>query len=220
MTVTTILRRPMPPVAVLSLESVMAGTTFAAGAELLEWIEAAFIADDGPLSDDRFAHLRDAHIGCLWAAVECNVQGKRRIGQAEIPRAPQGVNAWGRARWEMQLVQWFGKLPDFVLTFDAVWANEAEDRDWCSVVDHELRHCVQATDEFGSPKFHKDGRPVFGIKGHDVEEFRATVERFGIEATGPEAMDFVIAAARGHELNDTRIAQACGRIAPAVRKRA
>ena len=93
-----LLRRPMPPSEVLALESVMAGNTFAVGDELVGWIEAAYLTEGGPLADDRFAHLREAHIGCLWAAIECRSQGKRRIGQAEIPRPPQGTNAWGRGR--------------------------------------------------------------------------------------------------------------------------
>jgi hypothetical protein len=212
-TISTLLHRPMPPAAVLSLESVMAGNTFAVGDELAGWIEAAFLAEDGPLADEAFAHLRgEACIGCLWAAVECKSQGKRRIGQAEIPRPPQGINAWGRARWEMQLVKWFGRVPDFVLTFDAVWAEQATDREWCAVVDHELRHCVQATDEYGSPKFTREGHPVWGIVGHDVEAFTATVSRFGVEAEGNETVDFVIAAAQPATITDTRIAQACGRV--------
>jgi hypothetical protein len=209
--VATILRRPMPPAEVLCLETVLKGLTFAAGDELLGWIEAAFLADEGPLHDERFNHLREASIGCLWAAVENTRQGKRILATAEAPNL-QGPK-WSKARQEHQLCVWFGAVPDFIITIDALWAESANDREFCAVVDHELRHCVQARDEHGSPRFNKmTGRPVFAIQGHDVEEFQATVERYGIEAAGDAAVDLVIAAAKPATLSDTRIAQACGRV--------
>lgn len=208
--VATMLRRPMPPAKVCALDSTMAGYTFDADAALLEWVRAAFVADTGPLHDAQFAVLKDAHIGCLWAGIENAKNGKRILATAEAPHL-QG-NRWVKGRQEHQMVQWFGALPDFILTFDALWANDASDREWCAVVDHELRHCRQARDSYGAPKFNqRTGQPLWAIEGHDIEEFQATVERFGLEACGEAAVDFVIAAARPAVITDARIALACGK---------
>jgi hypothetical protein len=78
--------------------------------------------------------------------------------------------AAGRAIEQMK--DWFGCLPDFLVTVDVV-SGTFDDASFCALVEHELYHCAQATDAFGYPKFHRDsGDPIWGIRGHDVEECR------------------------------------------------
>ena len=136
----------------------------------------------------------------------------QRGGRDELPAsAGERSNKWARGRVEFELEQWFRDIPDFLLTFDALYANDVDDATFCSLVDHELFHCAQATDEFHMPKFNKvTGDPSYCIRGHDIEEFVGVVRRFGIQAAAGEAVEFVIAASQKPEIASAALAQACG----------
>ncbi len=45
---------------------------------------------------------------------------------------------------------------------------------------HELLHAGHAGDKEGELRFTDDGRPVFEIVGHDIEEFDEVVRRYGV----------------------------------------
>lgn len=84
------------------------------------------------------------------------------------------------------------------------------DVNFCALVEHELYHCAQAVDEFGSPKFNAiTERPIFAIKGHDIEEFVGVVRRYGI-GTVANGKEFIEAAAREAEIAQADISQVCG----------
>lgn len=204
-----ILTRPRPPGTLLELGSV---DRFLPAPDVLAWIHAAYLAETGPLFYDGHAHLRDAQIGVLWTNVENRRNMRRIVGQAElVQNANTGAGAWRRARGEQQLREWFEVIPDFVITFDALHASGIGDAEFCALVDHELCHCAQALGEGGMPSFNKStGRPNFGIKGHDVEEFVSVIRRFGIEAGGERAVEFVLAAAAKPQIAAAKIAESCG----------
>jgi hypothetical protein len=105
-------------------------------------------------------------------------------------------------------LDWFGEVPTFLLTFDAEYAATCSDPEFMALVEHELYHAGQERDGFGAPKFRKDGKPAFAIRGHDVEEFIGVVRRYGTDAAGVRAM--VDAASAGPEIARAHIAQACG----------
>ena len=93
----------------------------------------------------------------------------------------------------MQFQEWFGRIPDFVITLDAGYAAGADDRSFCALVEHELYHCAQALDEFGGAKFKADSDiPVFAMKGHDVEEFIGVVRRYGMTANVRELVEAAV----------------------------
>jgi hypothetical protein len=72
----------------------------------------------------------------------------------------------------MQIIGWFGDVPDFIITIDAEYAMSCSDAEFCALIEHELYHAAQETDPFGAPKFRKStGLPVFTLRGHDIEEF-------------------------------------------------
>lgn len=167
-----------------------------------------FIDDAGALANEEHVHLREAEIGFLWTNAENARHGRRIVGTAELGE-PQGVSGrWSKARAKLQVQQWFGLVPTFIITIDAHFAAECSDPEFCALIEHELYHCGQGHDIFGAPRFHKDGTPCFELRGHDVEEFVGVVRRYGALGSGVEAI--VQAANRGPEIAMAHIAHACG----------
>lgn len=181
---------------------------FVPAPELRTWALETFVAESGALHNPAHLHLQQAHVGFLWTAVENVRQGRQVLGQAEMPN-PKG-GKWAIARQEFQLRSWFGPAAlDFLITIDADYAGECSDAEFCALVEHELLHCAQAKDEFGGPRFNRDtGRPIYAMRGHDVEEFADIVSRYGADAAGVRA--FVEAASRPPLLEAKAIAGACG----------
>jgi hypothetical protein len=177
--------------------------------EVWEWVSAHVLDDAGLLHNPDHDHLRLAHIGFLWTNTRNARRGRRVVGLAEIPSFM--CNAWQKARQEFQLTGWFGQMPDFVITLDAEYCAECSDIEFCALVEHELYHCAQKHDAFGSPRFNKDtGRPVFEMRGHDVEEFIGVVRRYGVGQPDSPLAQLVQAAHRGAEVAASNIAAACG----------
>ena len=203
------LSRPQPPGEVLE---VTGRNLFIPAPELAAWVKQAYLHEDGPLFTEEHAHLAQIDIGCLWTNAENSRQKRRIVGQAELGSNIGGrMGKWTKARAEFQLEEWFGFIPDFLLTFDALYAADIDDASFAALVDHELFHCAQDTDRFGMPAFvEATGLPKCCIRGHDVEEFTSVVRRFGIEAAGPNAVEMVIAAAQRPEIGPAKLAQGCG----------
>ncbi|WEX10300.1 putative metallopeptidase [Chelativorans sp. AA-79] len=199
------LLRPRPPE---SLLETVGEPLFVPAPEIIEWARASFIEEGAPLYNEEHAHLNFASIGALWTNVGNSRQGRTIVGQCELgqPRAMMGK--WPKARAEMQLLGWFGEIPDFVLTFDAHYSEQCSDAEWAALCEHELLHAGQEKDKFGAPKFRQDGRPAFAIRPHDVQEFTSIVRRYGADAA--HVREFVDAANAGPEIANVRIAQACG----------
>lgn len=208
----SLLARPRPPADLITVGGLVAPGRFVPAPDLLEWIRSSYLHEDGGLFTEEHAHLDLATIGCLWTNVENIYRQRRMFGVAEMPTQTIGRGGkWMRARGMQQLTEWFGEVPDFLLTFDALFLNEADDVDFCFMVDHELFHCAQAKDEFDEPRFNKvTAEPVWAIRGHDIEEFTAVVRRFGIEAAGKDAVDFVLAASKRPEVARAKVVASCG----------
>lgn len=198
------MNRPKPPESVLN--SIFA--RFEPSPELEQWARETLISD-GEYANEDHAHLVDAAIGFLWTNEENASKGRRVIGQAEIPMFRCGK--WQKARQEMQIREWFGDIPDFIITLDAVYCLDCSDMEFMALVDHELYHCAQAIDDFGSPKFNKDtGMPSFAMRGHDVEEFIGIVKRYGVGNPDSNLAIMVKAANSAPALGDYDIAKCCG----------
>lgn len=182
---------------------------FVPAEDMPRWVEATFIDAASPVHNSDHGHLAHADIGFLWTIVGNSKKGRRVIGQCETG-APQGaMGKWSRARAEMQVKQWFGHVPDFIITLDAGYCRECGDAEFMALVEHELYHAAQDVDSFGAPKFNSmTGRPVYTIRGHDVEQFIGVVRRYGADAAG--VRELVDAASRPPEVARAHIEHACG----------
>lgn len=181
---------------------------FVPASELLAWAFGTFVAEDGHLANPEHAHLRGASLGMLWTNVGNTRQGRTVLGMCETGPPRGAMGRWPKARAVQQLEEWFGEVPDFVLTFDAHYASQCSDAEFCALVEHELYHAGQERDEFGAPKFDKEGRPKLGIRGHDIEEFVGVVRRYGAAAAHVQPL---IEAAKGRpQVAAVHVAQACG----------
>lgn len=196
-------QRPFPPEAVLD----DLDPRFEPAPDLAEWVTATFIDNGASLHNPDHAHLAFASIGALWTNVENAKGGRQIVGQCELG-TPRAMGKWPKARAERQILDWFGAIPDFILTFDAGYAAQADDTTFCALVEHELYHAAQDVDVFGAPKFRRDGSPAFVIRGHDVEEFVGVVRRYGADASGVREM--IDAANARPEIARASIAHACG----------
>ena len=200
--------RPAPPDSMADITE-----RFEPAEDLREWIVDTFIAEDGRLSNADHRHLLDAEIGVLWTNVDNSRAMRSVIGQAEL-MPPMAMGKWQKARAIQQVEEWFGAVPDFLLTFYAPAASMMDDASFCALVEHELYHCGQKRDVHGMPKFGQDGRPSFAMRGHDVEEFVGVVARYGAAAAGVE--DMVEAANTKPALMRATISGACGTCLRAV----
>lgn len=195
--------RPQPPATLLEP---VAQPLFAPAPDLREWVNETFIAEEAELVNEDHAHLRQAEIGFLWTNVENTKRHRTILGQCQLVN--ESGDKWSGGRSLMQLREWFGWVPDFLITLWAPAAADMDDPEFMSLVEHELYHAAQDVDAFGSPKFDRSGYPVFAMKSHDVEEFVGVVARYGM--TGANVARMVAAANAGPQIREARIASVCG----------
>jgi hypothetical protein len=202
--------RPMPPHELFKPNA----REFLPAPRLASWAQETFIVSGSELENEDHEHLRDAHIAFVWTTVPAQRHMNQIVGQAERPKF-QGAK-WSKRRQEQQLEEWFGSLPDFLITIDASYAASCDDVSFCSLVEHELYHCAQERDDYGAPKFNSMGLPVFGIRGHDVEEFVGIVRRYGVGAAAGQTLALVEAAKRGPQIAAAKVSAACGSCAALI----
>ncbi|MDB5996886.1 MAG: hypothetical protein JWP42_4022 [Pseudomonas sp.] len=179
--------------------------SFVPAPDVHEWLTTEIIDPDGELHNSDHEHLIQADIAVLWAAGGFNKKGKTVIGQAE--EVVFRCGPWQKGRQEQQMIQWFGRVPSYLITLDASYCAQCSDIDFCALVEHELYHIGQDLDLMGIPKFTKEGLPKLTMRGHDVEEFVGVVRRYG---ASPDVQALVDAANKPAEVGKLNIARACG----------
>lgn len=173
--------------------------------EVWEWVQSEILSDTGSIHNEDHAHLIDADICIMWASSAFTKQGRTVLGQAEQVAFRAG--GWQKARMEQQMRDWFGCVPAYIITLAADYCSQCSDADFCALVEHELYHIAQATDQYGAPKFTQDGLPKLEMRGHDVEEFVGVVRRYG---ASPDVQRLVDAANKPAEVGKLNISRACG----------
>jgi hypothetical protein len=202
--------RPMPPKELGKHES--SWTAMMPAPELIQWVKDIFLTPDSKLFNQDHYHLydyMDGTIQFLWSSGGFVRQTRHVIGQAEELVFRMG--GFQKIRAEQQFIQWFGFVPDYVITLDGYYCSEATDIEFCALVEHELYHIGHKKDFFGQPCFSKDtGKPVLNMRGHDVEEFVGIVERYGTGDVEGALNRMVRAAQQKPSIGKSDIAHACG----------
>jgi len=121
-------------------------------------------------------------------------QDKMELGSLSLPTF-QGKSG-ALAKWLM--IRSFGTLPDFVMILDQTFWEQAPLEQKIALVDHELMHGTVARNKDGEERFGDDGRPVWAIRPHDIEEFDRIVAKHG--AWSPDITRFLAAAGFGGRL--------------------
>ena len=200
-------QRPQPPREMCS--SALSGQLppFAPDDDFELWARRSLLDEGAPLYNSDHSHLADAKLAFCWTSEAMAVKGR---GIAGLTERPQERAVWSSARAVQQLKEWYGCIPDFLLTFYAPVCALLDNASFLALVEHELYHCGQALDEFGCPRFTKDGEVVYTVRGHDVEEFIGVVRRYGAESAAAGVMELVEAAQVDAEVDHALIRQTCG----------
>lgn len=197
------MRRPYPPEELIEAPNGM----FRAAHDLMDWVKETFIDENGELANVEHEHLQSADVGFLWTNVENTRRGRLILGQAAL--MPPTGDKWSAARATEQVERWFGGMPDFMITIYAPTAAAMDHWQFCALIEHELYHCAQKADKYGSPIFNdQTGKPTWEMRGHSVEEFTGVVRRYG--ATSPELSEMNRLMNKGPEISEARISGACG----------
>lgn len=172
------------------------------------FVSSAFLDQSSQLYNVEHEHLIDARIGYLFTNVELSRRGKAIMGTAEMPARFTG-NKWSKGRYEQQLQEWFGgdEVVDFIITLCAPYVLQMNVLSQLALLEHELYHCGQQYDKYECPKFREDGRPLYTLRGHDVEEFTGIVRRYGSQVLDK---DFILAIYGDPELGLVNFAGVCG----------
>ena len=196
----------MPPASLLDLSELSEfGIRLTPAPAVWEWLQAEILAYTGSIHNEDHAHLLEADIQIMWASSSVEKQGRTVLGQAEQVAFRAG--GWQKARMEQQMRDWFGEVPAFIITLAADYCAQCSDTDFCAIVEHELYHIAQDTNQYGEPAFTKEGGPKLKLRGHDVEEFVGVVRRYG---ASPDVQALVEAATSPAEVGKLNIARACG----------
>lgn len=193
--------RPMPPPEFAD----SLNNRYIPGPEVLKWARATILTEGGALYNEDHAHLEYADVQFLWAPHGFAKQGRTVLGQCEEVTFRCGP--WQKGRQQQQMVDWFGAVPDFLITLDASYCLTCSDAEFCALLEHELYHIAQEMDDFGAPAFNKYGLPKLCMRGHDVEEFVGVVRRYGASEDVQRMID---AAKTPPEVAKINISRACG----------
>lgn len=196
--------RPLPPKTFAD----SLNCRFAPAPEVITWVRREILIEGGQLHNPDHAHLEYADVQFLWAPGSFQKQGRSVIGQCEEMVFRCGP--WQKGRQQQQMADWFGGVPQFLITLDARYCLECSDVEFCALVEHELMHIGQEHDAFGCPAFTKDGFPKLSLRGHDVQEFVGIVRRYGVGHPEGALAKLVAAANATPEVAKLNIARACG----------
>ncbi|CBJ38320.1 conserved protein of unknown function [Ralstonia solanacearum CMR15] len=197
--------RPRPPDFLLAPENWI--HHYAPAKDLAGWVQSQII-EEGPLHNEEHVHLLHADVAFLWAAERYEKQGRHVLGQTE--EVAFRVGRWQRGRQEQQLKEWFGRVPDWLITLDAEYCANCSDAEFCALVEHELYHIGQEKGDFGAPAFTRDGLPKLFLRSHDVEEFIGVVRRYGVGDPNGALAQLVSAANSTPQVRALNVSMACG----------
>jgi hypothetical protein len=176
--------------------------------ELGDWMMNTFVHEDGELSNEEHAHLRNANIAAIWTNVEFEDGLMPVAGMAEIVKV--NGKPWPRAERTDHLCLLHGNIPQARIWLYAPYVATLDDGSFCALVEHELYHLAHKHDKNNEPMFDDEGRPVLTSRAHDVSEFIPVVERYGVGAVHPNVRRMVEAAKKKPLVSGESIRLVCG----------
>ncbi len=198
-------QRPYPPEWIFALDT----PNFAPAPELWRWIKYIFLNPEHKLFNPDHAHLGAFYypqIAVMWAKGGFKKQGRFVVGQTE--KIMINAGGWKKERQEEQFYQWFNDLPEYLITIDATYAQQANDVDFCALIEHELYHIGVERDEDGEIIYSDmTGLPKHYLAGHDVEVFFGETKRWGADESVKRLLEI---AKNAPFVSETNIAACCG----------
>ncbi|WP_288378783.1 putative metallopeptidase [uncultured Acinetobacter sp.] len=183
-----------------------------AAPELKEWVIANFLTLGGELHNPDHDHIAEllhddeTFLAFAWASSAFTRAKRMVLGQCEKVMFNQG--GWKKARQEQQMRDWFGFVPIYLITIDATFCEQASDREFCALIEHELYHIGVERDEDGEIVYSDHtGLPKHYMAGHDVEEFVGVVKRWG---ASDSVKRLVEVAKQAPFVSEKNIAVCCG----------
>ena len=120
------------------------------------------------LVDEHHKHLSDAKIAIAWRfGWKPDTDGRVTLGQCRK-----------RSDLDRELGNGDSQF-DFVILLNHEHWNSISTAEQQAIMDHELCHAEVCKDANGEPKTDENGRRVWRIRKHDLEEFREVVSRHG-----------------------------------------
>jgi len=154
--------------------------------ELKEWVITNWLTLGGELHNPDHDHIaellhdNEEFLAFAWASSAAVAKKRMVLGQCEKVMFNQG--GWKKARQEQQMRDWFGFVPQYLITIDATYCEQASDRDFCRLIEHELYHIGVERDEDGEIIYSDmTGLPKHYLAGHDVEVFFGETKRWGAD---------------------------------------
>ncbi|OAM14172.1 hypothetical protein AZK46_03130 [Acinetobacter baumannii] len=204
--------RPFPPQELIDKADEEETIRLAPAPDLMNWVIANFLTIGGPLHNPDHDHIaelihdNEEFMAFAWASSACMAKKRMVLGQCEKVMFNQG--GWKKARQEQQMRDWFGYVPVYLITIDASYCDQATDRDFCALIEHELYHIGVERDEDGDPLISEmTGLPKHYLAGHDVEEFVGVVKRWGADESVKRLIEV---AKQAPFVSDVNISKCCG----------
>ena len=204
--------RPFPPQDLLDKADEEEAIRLAPAPDLMNWVITNFLTIGGPLHNPDHDHIaelihdNEEFLAFAWASSACMAKKRMVLGQCEKVMFNQG--GWKKARQEQQMRDWFGYVPVYLITIDASYCDQATDRDFCALIEHELYHIGVERDEDGEALYSDmTGLPKHYLAGHDVEEFVGVVKRWGADESVKRLIEVAKQAPFVSEVN---ISKCCG----------
>jgi len=199
---------PMKKAMSLPLPAHDLGFGFQAIGGMPAFVSGTLLESSHKLHNRDHDHLAMADVGFIWAGALFEKKGRVVLGQARLGE-PSGSDVWAKERQRSWLESVLGRVPDFIVTLYGPWWRTAREIERLALLEHELAHCAQAVDQWGAPRFTREGRPKWWIRPHDFEEFSMVIRRYGLGAVaGGDSLKRAIEA--GPEISEAVVNGLCG----------
>ena len=204
--------RPFPPTELIDQAEEEDAIRLAPAQELLAWVKDNYLTMGGQLHNPDHDHIaelihdNEEFLAFAWASSAAMAKKRMVLGQCEKVMFNQG--GWKKARQEQQMRDWFGFVPQYLITIDAAFCEQTSDREFCRLIEHELYHIGVERDEDGEIIYSDTtGLPKHYLAGHDVEVFFGEIRQHGIDSTVQRLLDI---AKNAPFVSETNIAACCG----------